>query len=240
MSNTTSQEKPTFVGKYFDNTASFLEYFGFPNTETASKSMINLCISTGPSRGVQSDLYLQNLLDNPKLVMIMIIHDYTNTIKGFVVLKELDNTTVELSLICSKVKGGGTYLLNQVTDVFKDKFPKYKQIQLSAVKGVGQVYNKIAGYHYVEIDPDNNTTMTLDLEELRNKTIDEGNEEGKIVTRYGRKIKQTGVKPIKRVLQSSLKNVKEGLMSGVNTQGGKGKKTRKNGFKKRKQTRRRR
>ena len=259
MSNTTSQPNPTFVGKYFDDTKSFLEYFEFYDddnqlsSEEASKSMIKLCQSEGKSVGVQSPQYLQNQLDGveKELVMIMIIHDYAKRIKGFVVLNEKNDNTVYLSLICSKVKGGGSYLLKQVTRVFTNDYKKYKKIELSAVKGVGQVYEKIAGYKYVEIDPDNYISMELDLEELRNKTIDEGNE-GNIdqntdmeyyVTKKGRRTSITG--PLtednrRTKLKSQDKMMTPSGKTVYGNTGGKRKKTRKNGFKKRRQTRRRR
>jgi hypothetical protein len=277
-------EKPTFVGKYFDDKKSFLEYFGFTDSKTASESIIGLCQSTsgGKSVGVSSPLYLQQTIDNDKLVMIMVIHNYKEPapeIKGFVILYERPNnpTSVYLSLICSKVKGGGSYLLENLKEQFSGnyKYKKYNKIELEAVQGVGNVYLN-REYQPDEITIDGYILMHLDLREqvnqLENKGFKDGNEGGDIgeveyyVTRYGRPTsvikgslseqlrRNIKNKPIPRTssiknkpintttskIKTSTVNVENLVMIGKKHKGGKGRKTHKNGNKKRRITRRRR
>jgi hypothetical protein len=245
-------EKPRFLGKFFDDVISFLVFFDFIQlAETidekkveqalvkASKSMISLCESTGPSRGVKADGYLLDAFkgfpysDHTKpFIIIIVIHDYNKKIQGFVTLNQEDKETAYLSLICSKVKGGGSYLIDQMKSIFSTK-SQYNNINLEAVEGVANVYFN-RGFKFVMIGEDKLPIMTFDLNKLRD--FQDGDIEGNIenvqfyVTRYGRQ-----VKPVNKLKTT-------GPMSGVNTnQGGrKRRKTHKNGNKKRRNTRRRR
>lgn len=242
--NPQKEEKPTFIGRYFDDTVSFLKFFKFNSTEQAAESMIGLCKSTGNSRGVSASGYLLDALNGfpyssptKPLNTIIIIHDNVDpkpNIKGFLILNKQDNETVYLSLICSKAKGGGSYMLEHMQNIALNK--NFEKIELEAVEGVSSVYEK-RGFEFVEIGPDNLPIMELKLQ--NNETEDN---ELYYINRFGRKIKY--VRGMLNEQELSNPNKRKRGNDDVNEQpskkGGKRRKTHKNGNKKRRNTRRRR
>jgi hypothetical protein len=272
-------KNPSFIGRYFesDNSGSakdkFVNYFGkkIKNKKEIYQNLRNkfegLCtaVEGQKSVGTSGDYAMTVLgvdLDNNdlkpedidyNLKLILVIHNLAEdrVIHGFIFLSEKDPKTIELSLICSKIKGGGSYLIENMIRVLKENYTKYDQIELQAVNGVSGVYER-RGFKYTELIFDGRDTlagMKLNLKEneQQNKPF---NLRGKPKEQLKPETNQTNVfntlrnkyknTPIRRFTGTkSTKNVSANFFKN-NTTGGKRRKTHKNGNKKRRITRRRR
>lgn len=188
-----------------------------------------------------------------KVPLIIIVTTSIETdIVAFAFFKHLTDKTIELTLICSSVPGLGGYILDKMEIPIQTL--GYSEIQLSAATSqLGLTYNR-RGFDFSRMDDDGLAVMVKKISSEDPLPEDrEVTEDGTYTTRFGR----TLTKPIKYSpppimakkttprttrtftgLKGDPKKLKESRNETLRKEGGR--KSRKNGFRRRKTMRRRR
>lgn len=173
-----------YIGRSFEEGNVKQDFYDFikVNGPTGVQNKLLPVCNQNPGDPVIGASYIKDSFETDDIPLIIVYTDNAEPpdVKAFAFFKDNKDETIELSLICSKVKGLGGHILNTAKE--KARKLEKKAITLTAINaGVASIYAG-KGYEFTSIDDEKLAKMKLSLD--RKETEIHGFEK---VTRSGKK-----------------------------------------------------
>lgn len=155
-----------YIGRYFTKQTAKQDFYNFikvNNPAGVQSKLLPVC-NPNPEDPAIGASYIKDSFEMDDIPLIIVYTDNAETpdVKAFAFFKDNEDGTIELSLICSKVKGLGGHILSNAKSIAKNE--GYKAITLTAINGgVASIY-AAKGYKFIKLDDKNLAEMTLALE----------------------------------------------------------------------------
>lgn len=141
----------------------FYKFFNGLTDNNIEKTLIGIC-NPGGKENIGKN-YITNLFKGEPIRVIAVVYDNAFKILAFAVLKDKGDNVIDLSLICSGIKGAGTQLLNRLDTILLQHTSDFNTISLDAINGkVASIYAK-SGFEPIKIIEDNMILMKKPIED---------------------------------------------------------------------------